>query len=417
MVNRPKIVVAMFGARRGYAVPKILYQSGYLEHFFTDSYIGNKPWLEYLLRSVPDSIRPRFVRRWLGRQDSILPPECVTSFDWLGIRSVLVLQRARGSVERERLHADINARFADHILSYGFGSADAVWGFNTASLELFEAAKDQGIQCILEQTILPKKLERKLLREISMAWPGWQLGQDIGLGEGLMEKREAGEWELADQILAGSKFVADGLIECGVPKSKIRVIPYGVSSTNFRPNFNSKPEGPLRVLFAGEVGLRKGTPYLLEALRRIGPDKVQARFAGGVALNRNRIAPYSEVACFLGHVPRSEMPELFQWAQVFILPSIVEGSAAATYEALMTGLPVIATRNAGTIIQDDVDGFIVPVANVEALVDTISSYADDPDLYARHAAGAVLARERAGLQRYGDELSSFLSDVLPTNES
>jgi hypothetical protein len=48
-----KVIVAMLGARRHYAVPRLLFEAGLLERFFTDSYSGNKPWQEVVLRNVP----------------------------------------------------------------------------------------------------------------------------------------------------------------------------------------------------------------------------------------------------------------------------------------------------------------------------------------------------------------------------
>ena len=52
---------------------------------------------------------------------------------------------------------------------------------------------------------------------------------------------------------------------------------------------------------------------------------------------------------------------LFSESTVFVLPSITEGSAKTTYEAMAAGLPVITTLNAGSVVRDGIDGFIVPI--------------------------------------------------------
>ena len=52
---------------------------------------------------------------------------------------------------------------------------------------------------------------------------------------------------------------------------------------------------------------------------------------------------------------------------MFVLPSIVEGSAKTTYEAMAAGLPVVTTLNAGSVVRDGVDGFIVPIRDQDAL--------------------------------------------------
>jgi glycosyltransferase involved in cell wall biosynthesis len=61
------------------------------------------------------------------------------------------------------------------------------------------------------------------------------------------------------------------------------------------------------------------------------------------------------------------MADLYAWADVFLLPSICEGSAMVTYEALSWGLPVITTHNAGSIVRDTVDGWLVPIRDSEAI--------------------------------------------------
>ncbi len=349
-----KVAVAMLGARRHYAVPRLLHEAGLLERFFTDSYVGNKPWLEAVLRSIPRRISPHSVQSWLGRKDNVLPPNKVSSFEALGLWYVWARARARGHSEMQTVFREAARRFSAGVLRAGLGQAPVVWGFNNASLELFQAVKAHGRQCILEQTILPAELEFRLIREEVARWPGWQPGLDIPEFDRPTIERTRQEWTLADCIVAGSNFVRAGLEECGVPADKIRVVPYGVDMDRFSPAQTRERHRneTLRVLFVGEVGLRKGVPDLLHALAKLGSERVQARFAGRLALAHDEITPFFDVATFLGPVPRIRMPDLYRWADVFVLPSIVEGSAAASYEALLSGLPVVATPNTGSIVED-----------------------------------------------------------------
>lgn len=392
-----------------YAVPRICEQAGILERFYTDSYVGNKPWLEFALRAIQAAVRSPHIARWLGRKDDNLPARKVRSFEILGIWYALARIFAKDEAASHRAAERMVRLFSSAVIRQGFGGADTVFGYNGASRELFLAGRQQGKRCILEQTILPKFLELKLMDQVAADWPGWQPGLDLSDRYDAFCEREKDEWTLADQIIVGSKFVADGLQECGVSAEKIRVVPYGVDVDRFAsPKFKALTSGPLRVLFAGQVGLRKGAPYLLEALRDLGPGRVQARFAGEVALDAERIAPYREVATFLGAVPRMEMPELFHWADVFVLPSIVEGSATSTYEALVSGLPVVATPNSGTIVTDGVEGRIIPERNAAELAEALKNYCEDRDLLAKHAANAVAARGRAGIERYYRDLETLL---------
>jgi glycosyltransferase involved in cell wall biosynthesis len=77
-------------------------------------------------------------------------------------------------------------------------------------------------------------------------------------------------------------------------------------------------------------------------------------------------------------VTRQEVRRHYQWADVFVFPSLCEGSAMVTYEALAAGLPVITTPNAGSVVRDGVDGFIVPIRDAEAIAAKLDLLARDP---------------------------------------
>lgn len=408
-----KVAVAMLGARRHYAVPRLLHEAGLLERFFTDSYIGNKPWLEAVLRSVPRRLAPRPVQRWFGRKDAVLPPDKVASFEALGLWYAWGRMRARGYSETQEVSREAARRFASRIIRNGLGQAPVVWGFDSASLELFRAAKARGRHCVLEQTILPDELGSRLMREEFARWPGWQLGSDIPEFDHPTIERARQEWELADCIVAGSPFVRSGLEQCGVPAGKIHVVPYGVDVDRFSPvqRRGRDRSEPLRVLFVGEVGLRKGVPDLLHALAKLGRERVQARFAGWVALASSQTTPFSDVATFLGPVPRVRIPDLYRWADILVLPSIVEGSAAVTYEALLSGIPVVTTPNAGSIVADGVNGLVVPIRAPDELAKAIGHYVFDSDLLAKHQSACLEGRAHAGLARYRTDLMAVIRSL------
>jgi glycosyltransferase involved in cell wall biosynthesis len=71
--------------------------------------------------------------------------------------------------------------------------------------------------------------------------------------------------------------------------------------------------------------------------------------------------------------------EHLRWADVFCLPSIVEGSATSTYEALAAGLPIITTPNAGSLVCDGEEGWIVEAGNAEPLIKTFQRIIDSPE--------------------------------------
>jgi len=412
----PRVCVAMLGARMHYAVPRLLHETGLLARFFTDSYIGNKPWLEAALRAVPERTRPQALQRWLGRTDSVLPPGKVTSFELLGLRYGWARRRAQGRLNASTVFRDSAVSFNRHIVRVGLGSADVVWGFNGAALELFQVAKREGRKCVLEQTILPRVLESALLASEQQRWPQWQKCETDWTAPVAMDGREEAEWALADAIVAGSDFVREGLVALGVAPDKVHVIPYGVDPARFSPSSRHRDarhkDRPLRVLVVGEAGLRKGTPDLLHAFSTFRPGTVQARCVGEIALREDKLQPFLPWATFLGPVPRPQMPALFRWADVFVLPSIVEGSATVTYEAMMSGCAVITTPNAGSVVRHGVEGFIVPAGAPERLAEALRRYLDEPGLLADHRTQARGACEKIGLTRYRSGLAQLVRETV-----
>jgi glycosyltransferase involved in cell wall biosynthesis len=87
-----------------------------------------------------------------------------------------------------------------------------------------------------------------------------------------------------------------------------------------------------------------------------------------------------------------------------VFPSIEEGSALVTYEALASGLPVVATPNAGSVVQDGVQGFIVEAQNPPALGTRLDQLRADACL--RRAMGAAARRLAEGFPwaGYGQRL-------------
>jgi glycosyltransferase involved in cell wall biosynthesis len=262
------------------------------------------------------------------------------------------------------------------VLRQGFRGADALFTYTSAGLELMTAARVAGMRTVMEQIIAPRPVELNIMRAEEDAFPDWQAREDQDDLLQIYHDRERAEWAAADVIICGSEFVRDGIAACGGPVDRCVILPYGVElSLPYRDRI-SRP-GPLRVLTVG-AGLRKGTPYILEAARRLA-NVAEFRLIGALG-SKEALAKVSEHIEFLGMVPRSEMLQHFEWADVFLLPSLCEGSPLAVYEALNCGLPVICTPNTGSVVRDDRDGFIVPIRDADAIVDRLERLAASPEL-------------------------------------
>ena len=380
-------IVAQLGARMHYAVPRIFAEAGRLERFFTDI-CAVKGWPK-LLRLIPSGLRSTGVRRLLERVPFGVPPNRIAAFNGFGREYARRRMLAATPTEQTAAHLWAGREFARRVIREGLGRATLVYCFNSAGLEILHKAKEEGQRAVTEQTIAPKTIERDLMEQERERFPGWEpfAGPD-GLADEFAQREQA-EWQSADLIVCGSEFVRDGIAHCGGPLEKCVVVPYGVEAPEARrsksglrarraKDGNPSPR-PLRVLTVGAVGLRKGTPYVLEAAQQL-QGRAQFRMVGSLGVTREAESRLREHVELAGSVPRSEVAAHFEWADVFLLPSLCEGSATATYEALAWGLPVVCTPNTGSVVRDGLDGFLVPARDVDGIVDRLIRLGGQPDL-------------------------------------
>jgi glycosyltransferase involved in cell wall biosynthesis len=102
------------------------------------------------------------------------------------------------------------------------------------------------------------------------------------------------------------------------------------------------------------------------------------------------------------------MAEHYAWADVFLLPSICEGSATGCYEALAAGLPVITTENAGSVVRDGIEGFIVPIRNASAIVERLESLQRHREVLESMSRAALERAREFTVERYGERLLAAL---------
>ena len=410
--TRAGVVASQLGARMHYAVPRFLEQSGRLERFYTDICAGDA--VADVLRLCPKALRPLPLRRLAGRTPHGVSRDRITTFPGFGLHHALRRLRARTAEDVSEVALWAGARLSALVAARGFGRAGAVFGYSGECLELLRAARSAGLVTVMEQTIAAQELVERLLDQERAAFPNWQVRPETNRFARATAARENAEWQSADLILCGSDFVRESIAGCGGPQDRCAVVPYGVDASFAMP-VRPMRDGPLRVLTVGEVGLRKGSPYVLAAARRLGRHAV-FRMVGPLGVLPAQRAELAAHVQLTGPVPRSEMADHFAWADVMLLPSICEGSATAVYEALAARLPVICTPNTGSVVRNGRDGFIVPIRDPEAIADCIDALAGNTN---RRREMGESAGERSAaftVDAYGARFMAAL-DTAPAGRS
>lgn len=397
----PRFLVAQLGARMHYAVPRIISRAGLLEHFYTDI-CAVKGWPRHLSQ-LPGGFCTRAVRRLLGRIPDGLPVQQITSFNAFGCRYAWRQGTSRSLSSTTRTHLWAARNFCERVSRRDWGSTTGVYTFNGAGLELLRTARQRNVHGLVEQTIAPWELRLDLLRQEEAAFPGWMAKTDEDSYAEEMIERQHAEWKCADRIICGSEFVREGIAKCGGPSNRCQVVPYGVDVPTLYADKTNTRRRPLRVLTIGSVDLRKGTPYVLGAAKRL-QGNARFRLVGAVAVSHGARSDLRRWVELVGPVPRMEVAEHYRWADVFLLPSLCEGSATVVYEALGAGLPVICTHNTGSVVRDGVDGFVVPIRDIGAIADRLEMLTRDEQLRREMSRSARLRAEQFTLQQYAERL-------------
>lgn len=411
----PQVVVAHLGAKMHYAVPLILQRAGMLAHFFTDAYVGpgsRWQWLSRVAPLVPADWRPGGLNRLLARQAEGLPGDKVTAFNWFGWRFARALGRAHTWREKIAVLQTYGQEFCRLVLTSPL-EGQAVYTIRNGALPLLRAARQRGLVAFYEQDIADQVVQYQVLSEEHARFPEWEAPypslEDVY--PNVAEETEA--WELADAVICGSDFVAQGVAARQVPPGKIRVVPYGVEVARYdHVRIPWDGRRPLRILFVGNVSLRKGVQYLYEALKKLAGQEIEVRLVGRVDLGEEGKRRLASVAHLLGRVARPEVVNHYRWADLFVFPSLCEGSATVIYEALASGLPVITTPNAGSVVRHEQDGYVVPIRDSEAVAAKIEHLARHPELVAWMSENARVRAQEFSWEKYGERLLAALLAFL-----
>jgi starch synthase len=408
------VLVAHPGTQHSYELAFALYRARLLERYVTGFYYKEATAWGRAIRISSKAIPPAMRRRLLGRSKMGLPSDRVivrpfAELLYVGCCRLPWLRRYASRVlEWRNDHFDEFAgRIARQI------EPAAVVCYNSCALKTFQQAQSFGALRILDQSIGHLSSGLDLLREEAERSPEFAEDERIDAPQRLIERCEE-ETSLADMILAGSEYVKTTLVAHGVLPSRIRVVPYGVDIAMFvaPPAQKRTRRRGLRLLFVGQIGIRKGIRYLLEAVRRLKSNGVELTLVGAPAGNGRGLDLYRDYFRHIPHVPHGEIHRLFHDADVFVFPSLHEGSALATYEALACGLPVITTPNSGSVVRDGVDGFIVPVCDANALEEKISLLLRNDALREHMSENARRRAEEFSWSAYHTRIAQLFHDKL-----
>ena len=253
---------------------------------------------------------------------------------------------------------------------------DLCYGFTQVGFESLEWAQRHGVPGILESPNGHIRSFRHIYIDEARRWCSRRYA---GHPTAAMVRRVEAEYRLASRIRVSSEWARSSLASGGVANAKMAVLQQPVDLNRFPPRGEAPPpHGNLHVCFVGSLDLRKGFVYLLRAARELS-DGISIELVGGTGdrccrflLERERVG--LNVAIASGD-PRPALRR----ADVFVLPTLEDGSPFAVAEAMASAVPVITTTATGAAewIRPGCTGWITESRSASALANSFAIARDN----------------------------------------
>ncbi|MBE9100633.1 glycosyltransferase family 4 protein [Vacuolonema iberomarrocanum] len=372
-------ICCQLGAREHYAIPRSLYAHQELAGLITDAWVLPDAFLSWLAQPMGQSLVDRF------HEDLNGAVICHSTLKLLGFEAGCRWQRRQGWTkiiarnewfQRQAQHYLIQLVHQSKKQSSG-SHPPTLFAYSYAALDLFQFAKSQGWRIVLGQ-IDPGWIEEAIVQAEHQRHP--HLAPVWHPAPSVYWERWQQECALADVILVNSAWSQQALEQAGISQAKLHVVPlaYQVPDTR-QPSQRRYPthfsdDRPLRVLFLGQVILRKGIAALLDAAQSLCNLPIEFWIVGAlgiVPLQRPNIR-------WIGAVPRSQVAQYFQAADVFLFPTLSDGFGLTQLEAQAWKLPIIASRYCGDVVKDQRNGLILSEVSGEAIASVLEQCLNDP---------------------------------------
>jgi glycosyltransferase involved in cell wall biosynthesis len=303
-----------------------------------------------------------------------------------------------------------------------------LFSYSYAARDIFRFAKKQGWRTVLGQ-IDPGPVEEKIVAEEATRVP--DLAGDWQPAPPEYWDNWQEECNLADHIIVNSEWSRACLVEAGIGSSKLIVMPLAyelpevggqksevggqksevrsqrseVSGERQYPD-RFDEQRPLRVLFLGQVNLRKGVARLFDAIRQLKNEPVEFEFVGRVQVAVPADLKNNARVRWIGTVPRGKTGDFYRTADVLIFPTLSDGFGLTQLEAQAHGLPVIASRCCGEVVKHGANGLLLDEPVADVIVEALRSCLADPSRLAAFSAASRI-EDRFSLDSLAQNLLSL----------
>lgn len=394
-----------------------LHEQGWLKSFVTSFHYSGQGWGDRLLRALPSEQAAALKQKLLRRSIETIPHSLVQACPaWEILRSV-VAKGGAGPVTVDRFWDLMSHRFDAAVARRHVPGTDAIHAFEYTALASFQRAAQERAARILHLPSLSSRQFESIRRRELIRWKQLDDANAAYFSDRFARRqaRRDAEIGLADLIVTNSALTARSHIAGGADPAKILVVPLGAPPVLDQPRLSRGSDaGPLRAIYAGNITLGKGVPYLLEAWRRLpAADHARLDIYGQIGLPAELLAPADDTIRFHGARPRTELFQAFEQADVLVFPSLADGFGMVVAEAMAHGLPVIVTDMTGAAdLVTPGNGLVIPSADAEALTQALAWCLDNRQRLQAMRTGALETARQHQWPAYRTTLAGGLRERL-----
>jgi starch synthase len=338
---------------------------------------------------------------WARLKREGLPHSLVSCFPYLHTPDYLLNRTRFYSPRMSSKMASWNTRAFDLWTNRVIAPCDAFIAISGAGLLTGRKVQANGGIFICDRGSTHQRYQENVIAEEHRRW---KLPQPLSKPHITIREEEI--YATANAITVPSTVARRSFLQMGIAPEKVHVVPYGVRLDQFTRT-EAPPQDSFQLLFAGQVSLRKGVPYLLQAFARLNHPNKRLTIAGAIQDDIRALLSTlpTENVVFTGSLPQTQLAKKMSASHLLVLPSIEEGLALVQGQAMACGCPVLATTATGAedLFTNGEQGFIVPERDVDALADRMQEIADDPTLRRKLSEAAMLrVKTLGGWDQYGE---------------
>ena len=380
--------------QHSYQVAVALIEGGLLENYVT-SFFFRPDQISYL----PHFLRQEFAKRFHPQ----IPTDKVVTFPYIELAWKLAGKLVTPALHERLFYYNVWGFDALMARRVAKSPGHIVVGYENSCRETFKAAKKTGKYCVLDAASIHYLSQKEVYR------PPYS---ERFLARINAVKEE--EINLADHILALSNYAKESYIQAGVPGKKITVIPLGIDIDKFTKHKKEKKGDYFTYLFAGNLKLSKGVDILLDAFSKVEVPNKRLTIIGAMGDAAPLLKKRLSKVIVKKHMPQEKLLEEYHDADIFVLPSRLDGFGFVVAEAMSTATPVIVSSHVGAkdLVEDDINGWVFESGNSDALTAAMQKAFDDRNNLGLMGGNARKTVSRYTWETYRENIRNFYSGLL-----